>query len=349
MVAAVEREVARTGEIAPDGIMAAHNRMDVTERRPVTSPLYAKDPDQPLLPIGPDTTRNPVHDGGHQIAFPTPAASPMPAESPTPAAATVAADQAEPSRVHAPDTVARTAAPAPWQTPATQHGGASAGRGGFLRLLAGGLRAILLLPVRPGSVSPGAGSCLALVALITAIGIVGEWWLLADPESRFNWSALRSAWFDLPVIVLGGAWLAQPRGPRWFGRKPPPAVATRPPHLLHFAAVLLSASAWIVALAYGLLIAMTEGVITGYPAIGTWIYLAAPLWSYVIAVRTLATMNRWSPTPLLRRFVILFLLAATTAWSLIDPLESYWEGPDAPEPTNYAATAGARVVLTGMR
>lgn len=348
-MAAVEREVARTGEIAPDGIMAVRNRMNVTERRPVTSPLYAKDPDQPLSPIGPDTTRSPGHDGGQPVASSTPAESSMPAASPPPAAATVAADQAESARLHATDTAARPASPAPWQAPAAQHSNAPAGRGGFLRLLAGGLRAILLLPVRPGSVSPGAGSCLVLVAIITAIGIVGEWWLLADPASRFNWSALRSAWFDLPVIVLGGAWLAQPRGPRWFRRKPAPAVTNRPPHLLHFAAVLLSASAWIVTLAYGVLIAMTEGVITGYPAIGTWIYLAAPLWSYVIAVRTLATMNRWSPTPLLRRFVILFLLAVTTAWSLIDPLESYWEGPDAPEPTNYAATAAASIVLARIR
>ncbi len=176
-----------------------------------------------------------------------------------------------------------------------------------------------------------------LVAAITALGIVGEWWLLADYASNFNWNALRSAWFDLPLILLGGAWLAQPPGRGLFGRRRLPVPATPIP-LLHFTAVMLGASAWILAIAYGLLVAVAQGLIPGdvAPVLGNWIYLVAPVWSYVVAVRAISTMNRAAPIPVLRRFAVLLLLAATTAWSLVDPLESYWDSPDQPVPTSYA-------------
>lgn len=287
---------------------------------PVTDPLYAIDPDQPPRPSGQDASPSRRNHGSHAV--------------PPPAAPAVAAPQ---SPGHF-----------PWALDA-QQASPPARRSGFLRLLFSGLRAILLIPPRPGSVYPGAGSCLALVVLITALGIAGEWWLLADPASRFNWAALRSAWFDLPVILLGGAWLAQPSGsglfkrnrvPGLFGRDQDPAVSARPTPLLHFAAVMLGASAWIVAIAYGLLIAMSHGRIPADigPMMGNWIYLAAPLWSYLVAVRVISTMNRSAPISILRRFMVLILLAATTAWSIVDPLESYWETPEGLEPTNYVTS-----------
>ena len=73
----------------------------------------------------------------------------------------------------------------------------------------------------------------ALVALVTLVAIVGEWWLVAEPGDRFNWQALRSAWFDLPIILLGGAWLAQPRGPGMFARNRVPIISATPTPLLH--------------------------------------------------------------------------------------------------------------------
>lgn len=220
------------------------------------------------------------------------------------------------------------------------HAPADARPGGFLRLLSAGLRAILLLPVRPGTIEPGAGSCLVLVALITALGITGEWWLAAEAGDRFNWTALRSAWFDLPLIVLGGAWLAQPRAPRMSAGSRVAITSAAPTPLLHFAAVMLAASAWIVAIAYGLITALAYGVLPEAfgAVVDNWIYLAAPLWAYVVAARTIVTMNRAAPIAAARRFLLLVLLAASTAWSIADPLQPYWVSPGIQEPVHYVAS-----------
>ena len=283
----------------------------------VTDHLYATDPDQPSLPADPGAQHKRRSFGAPP---PAPAGQPPAADLP-PAAAPPAPRY-------------------PWSIDAQQAGGAGARQTGFLRLLWGGLRAILLMPVRPGTVYPGAGACLALIVIITLLGIAGEWWLVADAADQFNWTALRAAWFDLPIIVLGGAWLAQPRGPGLFSRGRPPVISATPAPLLHFAALMLSASAWIVAIAYGLLIAIADGLVVGVLGllIGSWIYLAVPLWSYLVAVRIVATMNRSAPIPLLRRFLVLVLLAVTTAWTIAVPLESYWETPAGAEPTSYAAS-----------
>jgi hypothetical protein len=224
--------------------------------------------------------------------------------------------------------------------PTEAHHPSGASRGGFLGLLLGGLRAILLMPVRPGTVNPGAGSCLVLVALITALGIGGEWWLAAEAGDTFNWSALRSAWFDLPLIVLGGAWLAQPRGPGLWRRRRLPVISAPPTPLLHFAAVVLSASAWLVALAYGVMAALAHDLLpqAQTATLGSWIYLAVPVWAYLVAARTIVTMHRAAPIGLWRRFLVLFLLAASTAWSLLDPLDPYWEPSGPGEPVNYVAS-----------
>jgi hypothetical protein len=227
----------------------------------------------------------------------------------------------------------------PWSAEA-QTAVAQSRHGGFLRLLYNGLRAILLLPVRPADVNPGAGSCLVLVVLVTLVGVAGEWWLVAEPGDRFNWNALRTAWYDLPVVVLGGAWLAQARGPGLFGRRRVPIISATPTPLLHFAAVMLSASAWILAIAYGLLIAISAGLLpegVGEP-VGSWLYLGAPLWSYLVAARTIFTMQRSAPIPAVRRLVVLVLLAASTAWSIVDPPESYWEEPAEQAPVNYVTS-----------
>ncbi len=216
-----------------------------------------------------------------------------------------------------PSAAARTPAPAPAPSPSP---------GGFWRLLFAGPRALLLMPIRPGTVRPGAGSCILLVLLITLIGVAGEYWMLSPDDLTFNWASLRAAWFDLPILLLGGAWLAQPR------------MAP-----LHFAAVMLSASAWIVALAYGLFVAHTMGwipVVAG-DEFGTWIYLAAPLWSFLVATRTISGMNRHVPIAAIRRIIVLLALAATSAWYLLDPIEPYWLAPAPPEAEVYVDGGGA--------
>jgi hypothetical protein len=301
--------VMRSNEPESNGIMAALNSAPAL----VTEPLYATDPDQPSPPGG-----QPEHGPRHRHRYP---------------------DKAAPTPIRQPAPVAREPGHYPWSVEA-QQAAIRSRQSGFLRLLLSGLRALLLMPVRPGTVYPGAGSCLALVALITAVAVAGEWWLVAEPGDWFNWSALRSAWFDLPLIVLGGAWLAQPRGPGMFARNRVPIISATPTPLLHFAAVMLSASAWIVVIAYGLLVALTYGLIPEElgAELANWIYLAAPLWSYLIAARTIFTMHRAAPISIPRRLAVLALLAATTAWSIVDPLESYWEEPPTRGPVNYVAS-----------
>ena len=280
----------------------------------MTDPLYATDPDHPP-PAG--HPGEPARDRG-------PARGRY--EEPPAAPAAAHAGRAEVGHY-------------PWSMEA-QRAATRSHHGGFLRLLYSGLRAILLLPVRPAAVNPGAGSCLALVVLVTLIAIAGEWWLVAEPSDRFNWQALRSAWFDLPLILLGGAWMAQPRGPGMFVRNRVPIISATPTPLLHFAAVMLSASAWIAGIAYGLFLAISANLLPDAAAavVGNWLYLAAPLWSYLVAVRTVFTMNRSAPIPVIRRFLVLVLLAAATAWSIVDPPESYWEGPPDQGPVNYVAS-----------
>ena len=280
----------------------------------MTDPLYATDPDHPP-PAG--HPGEPARDRG-------PARGRY--EEPPAAPAASHAGRAEVGHY-------------PWSMEA-QRAATRSHHGGFLRLLYSGLRAILLLPVRPAAVNPGAGSCLALVVLVTLIAIAGEWWLVAEPGDRFNWQALRSAWFDLPLILLGGAWMAQPRGPGMFARNRVPIISATPTPLLHFAAVMLSASAWIAGIAYGLFLAISANLLpdTAAAVVGNWLYLAAPLWSYLVAVRTVFTMNRSAPIPVIRRFLVLVLLAAATAWSIVDPPESYWEGPPDQGPVNYVAS-----------
>ena len=173
------------------------------------------------------------------------------------------------------------------------------------------------------------------------LGIAGEWWAAHRRHGRpIELGRPAGRLVDLPIIVLGGAWLAQPRGPRLFSRSraPLPGITSTP--LLHFAAVMLAASAWIVAIAYGLLVAVADGVVPGVlgALIGSWVYLAVPLWSYLVAVRIIAVMNRSAPIPILRRFVVLILLAATTAWTLAVPLDPYWETPEGAEPTSYVTS-----------
>ena len=124
----------------------------------------------------------------------------------------------------------------PWSVDAQQAERLARG-GGFPTLLFAGLRAILMLPVRPGAVFAGAGACMALVIIATLLGIAGEWWLVAEEGDVFDWLALRTAWYDMPVILLGGAWLAQAPRPGWFRRRQP-VVSGTPTPALHFAAAV---------------------------------------------------------------------------------------------------------------
>ncbi|NLD53752.1 MAG: hypothetical protein GX652_03720 [Burkholderiaceae bacterium] len=297
----------------------------VTEPPAPPPPLYASDPDDPRPPAG-------ANRGGASASGPfAPSGSFGPFRRP-------GSDR----RRQAP-AVAAAPPPAhyPWSVDA-QHAERLARGGGFPTLLLAGLRAILLLPVRPGSVFAGAGSCIALVVIATLLGIAGEWWLVAEEGDVFDWLALRTAWYDLPVLLLGGAWLAQPPRGGWFGRRQP-VVAGTPTPLLHFAAVVLSASVWIVALAYGLLIAQSADLLPRRAGaiVADWTYLAAPVWSYLVAWRTVGTMHRAAPVSWLRRFVVLALLALTTAWSILEPIGSYWAPPQPRESgaTRFAAAS----------
>ncbi|MGE0798901.1 MAG: C13 family peptidase [Lautropia sp.] len=202
--------------------------------------------------------------------------------------------------------------------------------GGLPRLIWSGLKAALLLPVRPGTAPTGAGPVMLVVLLITALGISGERWLLDADGLEFNWSGLREAWFDLPILLLGSAWLAQSRLA---------AAPSRIP-LLHFAAVVLAASFWIVAFAYALFVADELGWLPERlgDAISQGVYIAAPLWGFVVAIRTIGTMNRFQSIGALRRLAVLGALALTSAWFIVDPVEPYWLAPRAPAPDVYVGS-----------
>ena len=208
--------------------------------------------------------------------------------------------------------------------------------GGFLRLLAAGLPALLLRPARPGSVSTAAGHCILLVLLVTAVSILGERWMLGAVSLTFNWSTLRESWFDLPILLLGGAWMVQSR----------PTALTRPMPLLHFAVVMISASVWLVAIAYALFFALVEGWLPGSDnqTFFDWIYFGAPVWSFLVAIATIRGMNRFSPIPAMRRLAVRFVLAVVTAWYLAVPSDSYWQVPEGEEPEQYVGIDAQHVL-----
>ncbi len=304
----------------------------MTEPPAPPPPLYASDPDNPERPAG-------ANRGGTSASGPfAPSGAFGPFRRP-------GAGRREPSP---PVPAAQTPAHYPWSVDA-QQAERLASAGGFPALLLGGLRAILMLPVRPGSVFAGAGSCIALVIIATLLGIAGEWWLVAEEGDVFDWLALRTAWYDLPVILLGGAWLAQPRRSGWFGRRQP-VISGTPTPPLHFAAVVLAASVWIVAIAYGLLIAQAAGVLPAHSGavVAEWTYLAAPIWSYLVAWRTAGTMHRAAPVSWLRRFIVLALLALTTAWSILEPIGSYW-APVQPQDSGATRHAAALQDVMALR
>ena len=147
----------------------------------------------------------------------------------------------------------------PWSLEA-QRAEARSRHGGFLRLLYNGLRAILLMPVRPANLNPGAGSCLA----------AGR----ADHADRRRRRMVAGRGAGRPLQLERAAQrLVRPadhparrrvaradRAARACSRrKRVPIISAMPTPLLHFAAVMLSASAWIVAIAFGLFIAISAG------------------------------------------------------------------------------------------
>ncbi len=212
--------------------------------------------------------------------------------------------------------------------------------GGFWSLLGGGLRALLLRPPHPGTVSSAAGHCVLLVLAITAMGIAGEYWMVGSNAVIFNWSSLRETWFDLPILLLGGAWLVQARA----------TALNRPMPPLHFAAVMISSSVWIVGLAYTAVFAMAYGWLpTGEDEANLdWIYFGAPVWAFIVAIMTIRRMHRFSPIPVLRRLLVLIVLALVTAWYLVVPSAPYWDLPEGEAPEQYVErTAPADPIASG--
>lgn len=88
------------------------------------------------------------------------------------------------------------------------------GRGGFAGVLVGGLRALALMPVRPGAMPVSAAWCALLIAMSLVVAIAGDALLLGPEPAEFNWQSLRAVGLDLLIIVLGGAWLVEKTRPK---------------------------------------------------------------------------------------------------------------------------------------
>ncbi len=91
---------------------------------------------------------------------------------------------------------------------------------GLVGVMYGGLRAVLLLPIRPGAVPASARWSLLLILLILAVAIYGDALLLNDQASRFNWVALRESGLDYAFTVLASAWLVERAASRPADRGP---------------------------------------------------------------------------------------------------------------------------------
>ncbi len=111
---------------------------------------------------------------------------------------------------------------------------------GMPGVLVGGLRAALMLPVRPGGIPSSALWCLLLVAMIFAVAIVGDALVLNDNASRFNWHALHETGLDLAFTVLASVWLTEAARDRGVATA---TAATNPPAPARGAAASVAPSA----------------------------------------------------------------------------------------------------------
>ncbi|MGE0312527.1 MAG: hypothetical protein AB7P21_13005 [Lautropia sp.] len=143
----------------------------------------------------------------------TPAASGRP--DPATGSSSAAPDPTEPGPIFAADPLedahAATARESPRDTSPLEYGTREGGWPGLPGVLAGGLRAVVLMPVRPGAIPVSAAWCMLLIAATLGVAIGADAWILGSDTAEFNWQSLRAVGLDLMIVVLGGAWLAEPR------------------------------------------------------------------------------------------------------------------------------------------
>ncbi len=134
----------------------------------------------------------------------------------TPASST-ATDGADPGPIFAADPSdggrTRASREAPDGDGPLADGTRKGGWPGLAGVLAGGVRALALLPVRPGAIPVSAAWCALLIAATLGVAIGADAWILGSDTAEFNWQSLRAVGLDLMIVVLGGAWLAEPVRP----------------------------------------------------------------------------------------------------------------------------------------
>ncbi len=135
---------------------------------------------------------------------------------------------------------------------------------GLIGVLVAGLRALTMLPVRPGEIPARALWTMVLAVSIILVAIVGDALILGEGAAEFNWNTLRASGLDLALLVLSSVWLSEPRRRPTTVAAPLPVPTTEsmpasqaaptsrePPPPLHLATVVLAASFWTVVAGYG--------------------------------------------------------------------------------------------------
>ena len=236
---------------------------------------------------------------------------------------------------------------------------------GLIGVLVAGLRALTMLPVRPGEIPARALWTMVLAVSIILVAIVGDALILGEGAAEFNWNTLRASGLDLALLVLSSVWLAEPRprpatvaapqsrpaalpvpalqsvpaaqpGP---ASRPVPAsqaapTLREPPPPLHLATVVLAASFWTVVAGYGVTIILDRQVQAGLDAWvpGLWFYAWFMIWPWWVAIRTIQYQHRYQPIPWWRRAVVILLLLTAILWALSDPGEPFWIYSEPEEP-----------------
>lgn len=201
---------------------------------------------------------------------------------------------------------------------------------GLAGVLVAGLRALAMLPVRPGAIPARALWTIVLATAILVVAIVGDAMILGEAVTEFNWNTLRASGLDLALLVLSSVWLAEPRR-----RRPSVAASSlqsaaqaprEPPPPLHLATVVLAASFWTVLAGYAVTIILDRQVQAGLDAWvpGLWFYAWFMIWPWWVAIRTIQYQHRYLPIPWWRRAVVILLLLTAIVWSLSDPGEPFW-------------------------
>ena len=202
---------------------------------------------------------------------------------------------------------------------------------GLPGVLWAGLRALTMLPVRPGASPARALWTIVLAVAIHGVAIIGDALILGEAAAGFNWPTLRAGGLDLAILVLASVWLAEPRSK--------PAREPVPP--LHFATVVLAATFWTVLASYAVTWSLDRQVEADLDAIlpGLWFYAWFSIWPWWVAIRAIQYQHRYQPIPWWRRLIVIAVMLGGIIWSLLDPGEPYWIYDEPIEP-NLLYTGG---------